>query len=99
MGWARLLDLIGKADVLRRFRLYISVARHGTPIYVHAKILIMDDGLMRVGSSKISNRSLGFDAECDLSVEAPPEATGADLRLSRASGRRSLPDIWRSRRR
>jgi hypothetical protein len=73
---ARLLDLIGKADVLCRFGLYIPVARHGTPIYVHAKILIMDDRLMRGGSSKINNRSPGFDAECDLSVEAPPGATG-----------------------
>jgi phospholipase D1/2 len=48
------------------------VTRGGTPIYVHAKILIMDDRLMRVGSSNLNNRSLGFDTECDLSVEARP---------------------------
>ena len=78
---ARLLKLVRKADVHGRFRLYTPVTRGGTPIYVHAKILIMDDRLMRVGSSNLNNRSLGFDTECDLSVEARPGAPGeSDLR-------------------
>lgn len=77
---ARLLEFVRKADVHGRFRIYTPVARGGTPIYVHAKILIMDDRLMRVGSSNLNNRSLGFDTECDLSVEAPPGGTGdADI--------------------
>ena len=42
----------------------------GAAIYVHAKVLVMDDRLLRVGSSNLNNRSLGFDTECDLSVEA-----------------------------
>jgi phosphatidylserine/phosphatidylglycerophosphate/cardiolipin synthase-like enzyme len=29
----------------------------------------MDDRLLRVGSSNLNNRSLGFDSECDLAVE------------------------------
>lgn len=65
----RLLRMIRKADVHGRFRLYTPVAQNGTPIYVHAKVLVMDDGLLRVGSSNLNNRSLGFDTECDLAVE------------------------------
>ena len=87
---ARLLELVGKADVHGRFRLYTPAARHGTPIYVHAKILIMDDRLMRVGSSNLNNRSLGFDTECDLSVEAPQGPQSADLRRRIAGLRTAL---------
>jgi phospholipase D1/2 len=48
---------------------------------VHAKIVVMDDRLLRVGSSNLNNRSLGSDTECDLSVEARPDAPEhADLR-------------------
>jgi phospholipase D1/2 len=69
---ARLLDLVRTADVHQRFRIYTPVTRGGAPIYVHAKIVVMDDRLMRIGSSNLNNRSLGFDTECDLSIEAPP---------------------------
>lgn len=41
------------------------------PITVHAKVLITDDRLVRIGSSNISRRSMGFDSECDLTIEAP----------------------------
>jgi phosphatidylserine/phosphatidylglycerophosphate/cardiolipin synthase-like enzyme len=37
---------------------------------VHAKMTIIDDTLMRIGSANINNRSLGFDTECDMSFEA-----------------------------
>lgn len=78
---ARLLDLVGRADAHDRFRLYTPVAEGGTPIYVHAKILIMDDRLLRVGSSNLNNRSLGFDTECDLAIEATAGMPGeAEIR-------------------
>ncbi len=67
---ARLLAFIRKADIHERFQIYSPVAKEGTPIYVHAKIVVMDDRLLRVGSSNLNNRSLGFDTECDVSVEA-----------------------------
>jgi phospholipase D1/2 len=67
---ARLLDVIAKSDPHRRFRIYTPVTEGGVPIYVHAKVLVMDDVLLRVGSSNLNNRSLGYDTECDLSVEA-----------------------------
>ncbi|WP_104016969.1 phospholipase D-like domain-containing protein [Roseovarius nitratireducens] len=83
---ARLLRLVRKADIHDRFRLYTPVASKGTPIYVHAKIVIMDDTLMRVGSSNLNNRSLGFDTECDLSVEAVPGGTGEDAVRMKIAG-------------
>jgi phospholipase D1/2 len=67
---ARLLRVIREADVHDRFRIYTPLTSGGAPIYVHAKVLVMDDRLLRVGSSNLNNRSLGFDTECDLSVEA-----------------------------
>lgn len=76
----RLLRLIRQADVHDRFRLYTPVTEGGQPIYLHAKVLVMDDRLLRVGSSNLNNRSLGFDTECDLSVEARP---GMDEALRR----------------
>ena len=39
-------------------------------IHVHAKVLIIDDTFMRIGSSNLNNRSMGFDTECDLGIEA-----------------------------
>jgi len=66
----RLLKLIGEADKHDRFRIYTPVTKGGEPIYVHAKVTIVDDRLLRVGSSNFNNRSMGFDTECDLVVEA-----------------------------
>jgi uncharacterized membrane protein YdjX (TVP38/TMEM64 family) len=35
---------------------------------VHAKIMVIDDSFVRVGSANLSNRSFGFDSECDLAI-------------------------------
>ncbi|MCB1754820.1 MAG: VTT domain-containing protein [Gammaproteobacteria bacterium] len=53
-------------------------------ISVHAKLLIVDDRFLRIGSSNTSNRSMGLDTECDLAMEAGDEETQnfiRDLRL------------------
>lgn len=39
-------------------------------INLHAKIMIMDDCFVRVGSANLNNRSMGMDTECDLAIEA-----------------------------
>lgn len=39
-------------------------------ISVHSKVCVVDDAYVRVGSANMSNRSLGFDTECDLAVHA-----------------------------
>jgi phospholipase D1/2 len=76
MGSARahLLEDIEKADSHRRFRLYTPVTEGGDDIYVHAKVLVVDDRFLRVGSSNLNNRSMGFDTECDLAIEASSRA-------------------------
>lgn len=60
---------IGKCDPGRRFRLYHPVTQAGDPIYVHAKIMIVDDEVLRVGSSNWNNRSLRLDTECDVTID------------------------------
>ncbi|MFN3501464.1 MAG: phospholipase D-like domain-containing protein [Allorhizobium sp.] len=70
---ARLLQLVGAADRHDRFRIFTPVTEQGRPIYVHAKITIIDDRLLRVGSSNFNNRSLGFDSECDVAIEVPSD--------------------------
>jgi phospholipase D1/2 len=74
MGSARNVALrrIRAADRHDRFRIYYPVNEAGEPIYVHAKVLAIDNRLLRVGSSNINNRSMGFDTECDLAIEAVP---------------------------
>lgn len=37
---------------------------------VHSKMMIVDDELVRIGSANLANRSMGFDTECDLTIEA-----------------------------
>lgn len=69
----KLLHLLWNADVHGRFAAYYPVTAGGAPIYVHAKVVVMDDVLLRIGSSNLNNRSLGFDTECDLFVEADHE--------------------------
>lgn len=66
----RLAQVIGQADAGNRFRIYTPVTEQGEDIYVHAKVMIVDDRVLRVGSSNMNNRSLGLDSECDLALDA-----------------------------
>lgn len=66
------------ADAQGRFRAYSPVTKLGRTIIVHAKLSIIDDTLLRIGSSNINNRSLGFDTECDLSLEASGRGSAAN---------------------
>jgi len=67
---ARLVSVMRHADGHRRFRLYHPVTAAGRPIYVHAKVLIVDDRVLHVGSSNMNNRSLRLDTECDITIDA-----------------------------
>ncbi|WP_314165122.1 VTT domain-containing protein [Sulfuriflexus sp.] len=76
-------------DVLRERlikRLYATRHHHRLRIYaphmpgmgnecinVHAKVLIIDDELVKIGSANFNNRSMGLDTECDLAIEARGE--------------------------
>jgi phospholipase D1/2 len=66
----RLIRLLWDADEYGRLGVYWPAVKGGISVYVHAKVLVVDDRLLRIGSSNLNNRSLGFDSECDLAVEA-----------------------------
>ncbi|MGQ2969673.1 MAG: phospholipase D-like domain-containing protein [Allorhizobium sp.] len=74
---ARLVESLRRHDKFGRFRIYHPITAKGQPIYVHAKLMITDDKYLRVGSSNINNRSMRFDQECDVALEA-----GASEQLS-----------------
>jgi phosphatidylserine/phosphatidylglycerophosphate/cardiolipin synthase-like enzyme len=66
----RLIHAIGEQDHAKRFRVYIPYTTGGTPIYVHAKLMIVDDEIVRVGSANMNNRSMGLDTEADVFIDA-----------------------------
>jgi phospholipase D1/2 len=80
---AELLMLLREADRYGRLRVYTPVTRDGCDIYVHSKIGIVDDRLLRVGSANLNNRSMGLDSECDLLLDAArPANAGAGEQIS-----------------
>ena len=60
------------ADVHKRLRLVYPAASRAqnVPTFVHSKVMVVDDVLVRIGSANFSRRSMGVDTECDLAVEA-----------------------------
>jgi len=70
----RLMEALEKRDRHDRLGLYHPVTAGGADIYCHAKVLIADDRVMRLGSSNMNNRSLRLDTECDVSIEPPDQA-------------------------
>lgn len=67
---ARLVDALRRIDTHGRFRIYHPVTEGRAEIYVHSKIMIVDDIHLRVGSSNFNNRSLRMDTECDVILTA-----------------------------
>lgn len=82
---ARLFQAIKQRDPHGRLRLYHPVTAGGQAIYVHAKILVIDDRVLRIGSSNFNNRSLGLDTECDVALTATDPATAARIAAIRDS--------------
>lgn len=74
---ARVLTRLQQADRHGRLRVYYphipGLGEAG--LMVHGKLLCVDDTLLCVGSANLSNRSMGFDTECSLSVVAADDAT------------------------
>lgn len=68
---ANILTRLRAADEYGRLRVFWLDGRgEDPPVKVHAKVMIVDDRLVRVGSSNLNNRSMGLDTECDVAVEA-----------------------------
>jgi phosphatidylserine/phosphatidylglycerophosphate/cardiolipin synthase-like enzyme len=80
---ARLVRSIQDIDRHGRFHLYIPYSGE-TPIYVHAKLLIVDDEILRIGSANFNNRSMGLDSECDVFIDCERPANGGCREAIRA---------------
>jgi phospholipase D1/2 len=73
----RLIQRLQQADRHGRFRVYyphIPNLAAGCCLDIHSKLMIVDDSIVRIGSSNLASRSMGFDSECDLAIEARGEA-------------------------
>lgn len=69
----RALDILKNADRHQRLRVFHPIVPElpeDKYLQVHSKVMIIDDKFIRVGSANLSQRSMGFDSECDLSIEA-----------------------------
>jgi phospholipase D1/2 len=74
----RLLQVLWNADEHGRLGVYWPETDGGEPIYIHSKVLVVDDRLLRIGSSNLNNRSMGFDSECDVAIEGDPNRSDDD---------------------
>jgi phosphatidylserine/phosphatidylglycerophosphate/cardiolipin synthase-like enzyme len=76
----RIMRRLNRLAGAHRLRFYFPVvppAQQGAEerqVLIHAKVMIVDDDLLRVGSGNLSNRSMGLDTECDLAIEATDDA-------------------------
>jgi phosphatidylserine/phosphatidylglycerophosphate/cardiolipin synthase-like enzyme len=64
-----LVRALKEQDHKKRFAYYIPRTKRGDAIYVHAKLMIVDDRILRIGSANMNNRSLGLDSECDIFID------------------------------
>ena len=79
VGRCRFMRHLSEAGVADRVRLVYPALPDdptGEGTMVHAKTMIVDDRLLRIGSSNLNNRSMGTDTECDLAIEAAGRAPG-----------------------
>jgi phosphatidylserine/phosphatidylglycerophosphate/cardiolipin synthase-like enzyme len=82
-----LIRRLQAADKGGRFHAYCPETDGGKTIIVHAKHTIIDDDLLRVGSTNINNRSTGFDSEADVAIEAAEGVAGDATRAAIARHR------------
>ncbi len=77
----RTLRRLFEADKHGRLRLYypyVPNLNNGASMHLHSKVMIIDDCFLRIGSANLSNRSMGLDSECDLSLECAPGDPGGE---------------------
>lgn len=68
----RAIHRIRAKDKYGRFQVYYPqlAPNEETFLYVHSKLIIVDDLYLKIGSTNINNRSMGLDTEIDLFLEA-----------------------------
>ncbi len=75
-GWAMVPPAVGRQDALRillraggdRVHLYDLENHDGEPVYVHAKVVIVDDVWAVIGSDNLNRRSWTHDSELSIAV-------------------------------
>jgi phosphatidylserine/phosphatidylglycerophosphate/cardiolipin synthase-like enzyme len=75
---ARILDRLTTLarQTGHHFGIYYQAANGGEPddekpVFIHAKVLAVDDRFLLISSANLSNRSMGFDTELGIAWEAP----------------------------
>jgi phospholipase D1/2 len=68
----RLIQMLCRADKHQRLKIcYPDLdGLDQAIINVHSKVMIIDEELLTIGSANLSNRSMGFDTECNLALSA-----------------------------
>lgn len=90
-GAARLPSLVGREQAIKvcraagneRFAIYDVENTRGTPVYVHAKVVVVDDVWAMIGSDNLNRRSWTHDSELSCAVldettdpREPPDPPG-----------------------
>jgi phosphatidylserine/phosphatidylglycerophosphate/cardiolipin synthase-like enzyme len=79
----RMPGVLGQYEVIRacaaaggeRFAVYDLENHQGTPVYVHAKVVVVDDVWAMIGSDNLNRRSWSHDSELSIGVlESKPDA-------------------------
>ncbi|MXO92984.1 phospholipase [Erythrobacter arachoides] len=65
---AELIQSLQELDTNDRFHIFVPYSGEEA-IYVHAKLMVIDDRILRIGSANMNNRSMGLDSECDVFID------------------------------
>jgi phosphatidylserine/phosphatidylglycerophosphate/cardiolipin synthase-like enzyme/uncharacterized membrane protein YdjX (TVP38/TMEM64 family) len=85
-GRIRFMAAFRAAGVQDRVRLMAPVVRGRggrADVMVHAKLMVVDDTLLRIGSANFNHRSMGTDTECDAVIAARCPSDRAGIRAIR----------------
>src|SRR3546814_1967176 len=84
-GRRRFMDRLAAAGVADRVKLVFPVVpddTSGEGVMVHAKVMIVDDRLLRAGSANPNTRPMGTDIECALELAATEDRKSSRLKYS-----------------
>jgi phospholipase D1/2 len=76
----RVVESLREADDNGCFDVYYPHTpglQEATCIDVHSKLAVVDDRWLRIGSANLSNRSMGVDTECDVTVDGDADPAKA----------------------
>ncbi len=69
---AIILRKLRSADVHNRLGVYYPIVPglSHRDMMVHSKLMIVDDRFVTLGSANLSNRSMGYDTECNIAIDS-----------------------------